>query len=76
MPAAHCQLLIACCVFSIGLSAQSGSAVPKQKIAVFAPLYLDSAFDHANNYRYDKTFPKFINPGLEFFEGVDRKSVV
>ena len=42
----------------------------KQKIAVFAPLYLDSAFDATNGYRYDKTFPKFINPGLEFYEGV------
>jgi len=50
------------------LFAQSTSG--KQKIAVFAPLYLDSAFDATNNYRYDKTFPKFINPGLEFYEGV------
>lgn len=45
-------------------------AQEKQKIAVFAPLYLDSAFDASGNYRYDKNFPKFINPGLEFFEGV------
>jgi hypothetical protein len=43
---------------------------PKQKIAVFVPLYLDSAFDAYNTYRYDKNFPKFINPGLEFYEGV------
>jgi len=50
------------------LVAQSTSA--KQKIAVFAPLYLDSAFDAYNTYRYDKNFPKFINPGLEFYEGV------
>ena len=42
----------------------------KHKIAIFAPLYLDSAFDDLNNYRYDKQFPKFINPGLEFYEGV------
>lgn len=46
-------------------------AAQKQKIAVFAPLYLDSAFDGSNSYRYPKnTFPKFINPGLEFYEGV------
>ena len=49
------------------LFAQNNS---KQKIAVFAPLYLDSAFDAYNTYRYDKNFPKFINPGLEFYEGV------
>jgi hypothetical protein len=48
------------------LFAQNG----KHKIAVFAPLYLDSAFDELNNYRYEKLFPKFISPGLEFYEGV------
>jgi hypothetical protein len=42
----------------------------KLKIAVFTPIYLDSAFDAMENYRYDKTFPKFINPGLEFYEGI------
>ncbi len=36
---------------------------------VFAPLYLDSAFDATGQYRYAKSFPKFINPGLEFWEG-------
>ncbi|MES1218197.1 MAG: hypothetical protein ABUT20_22015, partial [Bacteroidota bacterium] len=50
--------------------AQSDSVVAKHKIAIFAPLYLDSAFDADYNYRYDKNFPKFINPGLEFYEGV------
>src|SRR5215208_6385709 len=44
--------------------------VPKHKIAIFVPLYLDSAFDNDNEYRYAKNvFPKFINPGLEFYEG-------
>lgn len=43
---------------------------PKHKIAIFAPLYLDSAFDYDTEYRYAKNvFPKFINPGLEFYEG-------
>lgn len=41
----------------------------RHRIAVFAPLYLDSAFDATGNYRYGKTFPKFINSGLEFWEG-------
>jgi hypothetical protein len=46
------------------------TTVPKHKIAIFAPLYLDSAFDNNNEYRYAKNvFPKFINPGLEFYEG-------
>jgi len=44
--------------------------VPKHKIAIFAPLYLDSVFDHNDDYRYSKNvFPKFLNPGLEFYEG-------
>jgi len=39
------------------------------RLAIFTPLYLDSAFDGSGSYRYDKSFPKFINPGLEFYEG-------
>jgi hypothetical protein len=38
-------------------------------IALFAPLYLDSAFDGTGTYRFDKNFPKFLNSGLEFYEG-------
>jgi hypothetical protein len=42
----------------------------KIRIALFAPLYLDSAFDKNEDYRYGpKQFPKFIVPGLEFYEG-------
>jgi hypothetical protein len=41
----------------------------RHSVAIFLPLYLDSAFDATGNYRYDKNFPKFINPGLEFYEG-------
>ena len=40
------------------------------KVAIFTPLYLDSAFDATGEYKYGKQFPKFINPGLEFYEGV------
>ena len=61
-------------LITLSFFAQAESSIAqnssKQKIAVFAPLYLDSAFDATNNYRYDKGFPKFINPGLEFYEGV------
>ncbi len=41
----------------------------KHKIAIFTPLYLDSVFDDTDGYRYGMQFPKFINPGLEFYEG-------
>lgn len=46
-----------------------GPDTSRPQLAIFAPLYLDSAFDATGNYRYDKGFPKFINPGLEFYEG-------
>jgi len=50
--------------------AQTDSVQKRYTVAVFAPLYLDSAFDASGEYRYDKNFPKFINPGLEFYEGI------
>lgn len=43
--------------------------IQRHKIALFAPLFLDSAFDVGYNYRFDKNFPKFLNPGLEFYQG-------
>jgi hypothetical protein len=44
----------------------------RQHIAIFTPLYLDSAFDASGNYRYDnKTFPKQASAGLEFWEGAE-----
>ena len=49
---------------------QAQNSTTKHKIAIFAPLYLDSAFNELDEYRYAKNaFPKFINPGLEFYEG-------
>lgn len=53
----------------LGGTGRADSAAQPQQLAIFAPLYLDSAFDATGNYRYDKNFPKFINPGLEFYEG-------
>jgi len=62
-------LLLALFVAAFHL-ANAQSDVPKHKIAIFAPLYLDSAFYADGEYKYAKnTFPKFINPGLEFYEG-------
>src|SRR5689334_14937002 len=63
-------LPIAYCLLSIASSAQTDSVKIKHKIAIFAPLYIDSAFGPAEEYRYAKNvLPKFINPGLEFYEG-------
>lgn len=50
-------------------AAQDTAISERKQVAIFTPLYLDSAFDYLANYRYGKNFPKFINPGLEFYEG-------
>jgi hypothetical protein len=61
-----CIVFIAFC--TVSAVAQTGQ-VARQKIAVFAPLYLDSAFD-GSSYKFDKAFPKFLNAGIEFYQGV------
>lgn len=55
-------------IFSIAniLSAQE---LRKHKIAIFTPLYLDSAFDAAGNFRFEKTGARFVNAGLDFYYG-------
>jgi hypothetical protein len=55
-------------LLSLGMQAQAPSG-ERQTIAFFLPLYLDSAFDASNTYRFGKQFPKYLNPGLEFYEG-------
>jgi len=56
-------------VFSIRTTAaQEQSRVPG--IAIFAPFYLDSAFDAGGNYRFGtQPVPRYIAPGIEFYEG-------
>lgn len=39
-------------------------------IAIFAPFYLDSAFNAYGNYRLTQPVPRYIAPGIEFYEGV------
>lgn len=42
----------------------------KQQIAVFTPVYLDTAFD-GNNYKlFGNYLPKNMLPGLEFYNGI------
>ena len=50
---------------------QQVDTLQRFQVAVFTPLYLDSAFDEFSNYKHGMNFPKFINPGLEFYEGVE-----
>jgi hypothetical protein len=53
------------------LLSQSDSTGKKYKVVVFTPLYLDSVFDKTTGeYKFGDQFPHFINPGLEFYEGI------
>ena len=63
-----CVILIFTSI-SRGYSQTADSA--RYHIAVFLPLYLDSAYDASGNYRFDQGFPKYLNPGLEFYEGLE-----
>lgn len=38
------------------------------KVGIFAPLFLDSVF-RGENFKYDKNFPRFVVPGLDFVQG-------
>ena len=63
-------LFVFCFAYQMA-NAQShdNSTIKKHKIAVFSPLYLDSAFD-GNMYKYGKNFPRFTLPGIGFVQGV------
>src|SRR5207247_5049913 len=67
-------LLLAGILFCFGTSVKAQDSLrqanKKPSVAILLPLFLDSAFDAAGNYRYGKEFPKFMSPGLEFYEGV------
>jgi len=41
----------------------------RMQVAIFVPLYLDSAFDASLGYTYGKTFPRQSIAGLEFYTG-------
>jgi hypothetical protein len=66
-------VFIAICALLLSNTTQAQTDEPptgRYKIAVFIPLYLDSVFDAVGNYNYGKTFPKYVSPALEFYEGV------
>lgn len=49
----------------------SAAAQQRHKIAVFTPLYLDSVTNASGGLKFDKNnFPKYVLPGLEFYQGV------
>jgi hypothetical protein len=65
-------LIVYVILFFTGMGRVQAQATDSNRyhIAVFLPLYLDSAFDISGNYRFDAVFPKYLSPGLEFYEGL------
>ncbi|MGZ8538398.1 MAG: ABC transporter substrate-binding protein [Flavisolibacter sp.] len=57
-------------VFLLVVHTLFAQEVQRHKIAVFTPLYLDSAFDITGSFKYEKTGAKFTNAGLDFYYGV------
>jgi ABC-type branched-subunit amino acid transport system substrate-binding protein len=65
-----CRIIILLSLLSSVVS--NGHAQTKQHhVAIFVPLYLDSAFDATDTYRYGKTFPRQSISGLEFYIGAE-----
>ncbi|NCW88463.1 MAG: hypothetical protein EBV71_06215, partial [Chitinophagia bacterium] len=63
-------LLLVFCFKTQLTIAQPSSTKQLIRIGLFAPLYLDSAFDKNSTYRFPpKSFPKYSTPGLELVEG-------
>lgn len=61
--------LIALLLLSSLHSVAQESSRPK-KIAVFLPLFLDSTVDANNTFKPGKTWPAYLSPGMEFYEGM------
>jgi len=53
------------------LNAQAQDSSKVWKVAVFAPVYLDSAYTAEGNYRLgNQILPRYMMPGLDFYNGV------
>lgn len=64
------RLFLFCCCTLLALNATSQQVTPRIKVAVLAPLYLDSVFA-GDTYKAGKnSLPKYILPGLDFYNGV------
>lgn len=64
-------VLFICCIHFVSLAnAQNNTKDTVYKIAVFAPIYLDTVFKGNTFTVTDNSLPKSILPGLDFYHGV------
>ncbi|MEP7318612.1 MAG: hypothetical protein ABI921_07715 [Panacibacter sp.] len=57
-------------LFNVTASKAPGDSLPPLRIAVLAPLYLDSAFENHIYKLGNTSIPKLFLPGLDFYNGV------
>ena len=63
-------IFIICLLFSfLKITVGQVATVPNQRMALFVPLFLDSAFDASGKYKPGKAVPKYISAGLDFYQG-------
>ncbi len=63
------RIFIVLCFF-ISFFSKANAQQPKHRIAVFSPIYIDSAFKGDAYKLYGNYLPKNMLPGLEFYNGV------
>ncbi|BFG71771.1 hypothetical protein KACHI17_26520 [Sediminibacterium sp. KACHI17] len=65
------QTILLFCIFMSALAVHAQENGKVWKIAVFAPVYLDSAYTADGNYRLgNQILPRYMMPGLDFYNGV------
>lgn len=65
------KIIVACLLLFISFNTYAQpAAAAKAKVAVLVPLYLDSAFNGAVYKLGNNNLPKYMLPGLEFYNGV------
>ena len=65
-------ILVLFVVLTSNVRTQSQTSARTWKVAVFAPVYLDSAFTQDGIYRLgnNQNLPRYMMPGLDFYNGV------
>ncbi|KAF0241970.1 MAG: hypothetical protein FD183_514, partial [Chitinophagaceae bacterium] len=66
----HFKILFSVGAIFIMLFGNAQPVVKPLKVAVFAPVYIDSAFEGINYKLGNNYLPKYILPGLDFYNGM------
>lgn len=67
---AVCKIFLVILCFGIQIKASSQSLVGVPRVAILAPLYIDSAFNNSTYKLGSTSIPRYILPGLDFYNGV------